>query len=122
MNLITEFTTIPRLLRNVVDHIHDENETFLIDKPGSEWQEISYKKTLDTADAIAAYFLGSGIQKGDRLALLIENSPVYFSNPFRDYSFSGAACSLRRERKNRKGLDMDWKPFSDPAGYLYNYR
>lgn len=77
MNLITEFTTIPRLLRNVVDHIHDENETFLIDKPGSEWQEISYKKTLDTADAIAAYFLGSGIQKGDRLALLIENSPEY---------------------------------------------
>jgi len=77
MSLITESITIPKLLRNVVSYIHDENETFMIDKPGNEWQEISYKKTLDTADAVAAYFLESGIKKGDRLALLIENSPEY---------------------------------------------
>jgi long-chain acyl-CoA synthetase len=38
------------------------------------WVEITYKQVLDTADAISAYFLEMGINKGDRLALIIENS------------------------------------------------
>lgn len=77
MDLITEFTTIPGLLRNVVSNIHDENNTFLIHKPGDHWQHISYRETLLKADAISFYFLGIGIKKGDRLALIIENSPEY---------------------------------------------
>lgn len=74
MNPITDSTTIPDLLRDVVSHIHDENSTFLLHKVKEEWQEISYKQVLDTADALSAYFLEMGIKKGDRLALIIENS------------------------------------------------
>src|SRR6476661_3394450 len=77
MNLITEFTTVPRLLRNVVQYVHDENQTFMLHKVGNSWQEITYKETLETADAISSYFLDMGIQKGDRLALMIENSADY---------------------------------------------
>lgn len=74
MNPITESTTIPELLRNVVGYVHDENTTFLMHKVDESWVEISYKQVLDSADAISAYFLEMGIIKGDRLALIIENS------------------------------------------------
>jgi len=73
MELINQFTTIPQLLRNVVKHIHSENETFLIRKVKDEWEETSFKDTLAYADAISSYFLEIGIEKGDRLAFIIEN-------------------------------------------------
>ena len=41
-----EFSTIPTLLRNVVENIHQPEETFLIHKKGSTWQETSFKETL----------------------------------------------------------------------------
>ena len=74
MNQITKSTTIPNLLRNVVGYVHDENTTFLLHKVKENWVEISYKHVLDNADAISSYFLEMGISKGDRLALIIENS------------------------------------------------
>lgn len=69
--------TIPSLLRNVVEHIHASETTFLLSKRNNVWEEISYKTTLSNADYISAYFLSIGIKKGDRLALIIENSPEY---------------------------------------------
>ena len=74
MNPITESTTIPMLLRDVVRYVHDENTTFLLHKINDSWAEISYKEVLHTADAVSGYFLEMGIQKGDRLGLIIENS------------------------------------------------
>ncbi len=72
-----EFSTVPSLLRNVVEHIHKPEETFLIHKKGANWEEISFKDTLSRADAISAFFLEKGIAKGDRLGLMIENCPEY---------------------------------------------
>lgn len=69
--------TVPRLLRNAATNIHTPETTFLIHKNKSTWEEISYKQTLETADAISAYLLAIGIQKGDRLGFIIENSPPY---------------------------------------------
>lgn len=72
-----EFSTVPGLLRNVVENIHKPEETFLIDKKNSEWEEISFKQTLENADAVSAFFLDRDIVKGDRMGLMIENSPEY---------------------------------------------
>ncbi|PRY53140.1 long-chain acyl-CoA synthetase [Arcticibacter pallidicorallinus] len=77
MHHTKEPNTVPSLLRNVVSGIHPENHTFLLHKAGDSWKEISYKETLDTADAISSYFLDMGIRKGDRLGLILENSPSY---------------------------------------------
>ena len=77
MTLFTASTTVPHLLRNVVKNIHKEDHTFLIRKVGDNWEEISYKTTLDNADAISAYFLEMGIEKGDRLGFIIENCVEY---------------------------------------------
>jgi len=73
----SEFSTVPTLLRNVVKHIHKPQETFLIHKKGANWEEISFQETLAKADAVSAFFLEKGIVKGDRLGLMIENSPEY---------------------------------------------
>ncbi|SHG00268.1 AMP-dependent synthetase/ligase [Pedobacter caeni] len=77
MVLFNEFSTIPSLLRNVVENIHKPEETFLIHKKNTEWEEISFGKTLEHADAVATFFLNKGIVKGDRMGLMIENSPEY---------------------------------------------
>jgi len=72
-----DFSTVPSLLRNVVENIHQPEETFLIHKKNEEWEQISFKQTLDNADAIAAFFLEKRIVKGDRMGLMIENGPDY---------------------------------------------
>lgn len=72
-----EFSTVPTLLRNVVKNIHHPDETFLMHKHEAQWEEISFKETLAKADAVSAFFLIKGIKKGDRLGLIIENSPEY---------------------------------------------
>ncbi|SMD17465.1 AMP-dependent synthetase/ligase [Pedobacter nyackensis] len=77
MELFNERSTIPTLLRNVVANIHKPEDTFLIHKKNTQWEEISYKHTLDCADAVSAFFLNKGINKGDRMGLMIENSPEY---------------------------------------------
>ncbi|WP_158795739.1 long-chain fatty acid--CoA ligase [Pedobacter sp. L105] len=72
-----EFSTVPGLLRNVVENIHPPEDTFLIHKKNEEWENISFKQTLNKADAVAAFFLEKKIVKGDRLGLIIENGPDY---------------------------------------------
>ncbi|MCO4293812.1 long-chain fatty acid--CoA ligase [Solitalea sp. MAHUQ-68] len=77
MAQITERTTIPQLLRNVVQGVKSLNDPFLSEKVGNEYKSISFGETLANADALSAWFLEIGIQKGDRLGLLIENGPKY---------------------------------------------
>ncbi|OOQ59699.1 AMP-dependent synthetase/ligase [Mucilaginibacter pedocola] len=77
MNIIAEQPTVPGLIRNVVANIHPDTHTFMMHKVKDTWVEISYKEALEKIDAISAWFLDIGIQKGDRLALIIENGPDY---------------------------------------------
>src|SRR5438874_1963377 len=77
MNPVKSHFTVPDLIRNTITELHPDTHPFLLHKVGGEWKEISYRETLDKADAISAWLLEMGIQKGDRLGLLIENGPDY---------------------------------------------
>jgi long-chain acyl-CoA synthetase len=77
MNIVAEQSTIPGLIRNVVANIHPDTKTFMMHKVKDTWVEITYKQALEKIDALSAWFLDIGIQKGDRLALIIENGPDY---------------------------------------------
>ncbi|MEH6308355.1 long-chain fatty acid--CoA ligase [Olivibacter sp. CPCC 100613] len=77
MNPITKDMTVPGLLRNVVEHIHADTQTFLIHHEDNRWKEISYRTALDHIQAVSAYLLSIGFKKGDRAALLLENGPDY---------------------------------------------
>lgn len=72
-----DLSSVPSLLRNVVENIHNPAHTFLKHKKGADWKEISFQTTLNNADAVSAFFLRKGINKGDRMGLIIENSPEY---------------------------------------------
>jgi long-chain acyl-CoA synthetase len=69
--------TVPQFIRNTVAHIHPDSRTFLMHKVADTWAEISYAQALKKIDAISAWMLDIGIQKGDRLGLIIENGPDY---------------------------------------------
>src|SRR5580698_7890111 len=77
MNTVAERSTIPSLIRNIVENIHPDTQTFMTNKVNEVWEEISYRQALDKIDAISAWFLDIGIKKGDCLALIIENGPDY---------------------------------------------
>ena len=77
MNPISPEMTIPDLLRNVVDNIHPLDHPFLLEKKHQSWSEISYRTAYEYINAVSSYLLAVGIQKGDRVALLLENSPQY---------------------------------------------
>jgi long-chain acyl-CoA synthetase len=77
MSSSDKISTIPSLLRNVVENIHPPEATFLMHKGNADWENISFKATLDNADAVSAFFLNKGIAKGDRMGLMIENGPEY---------------------------------------------
>ncbi|SMO73748.1 AMP-dependent synthetase/ligase [Solitalea koreensis] len=74
---LSERTTIPQLLRNVVQHIKSPDSPFLMEKKNGIYKPISFQQTLANADAFSAWFFANGIIKGDRLGLIIENCPEY---------------------------------------------
>jgi long-chain acyl-CoA synthetase len=77
MTAVAERSTIPSLIRNIVENIHPDTHPFMSYKVGDVWVDISYKQAIEKIDAISAYLLETGIVKGDRLGLIIENGPDY---------------------------------------------
>jgi len=80
MNQQPERTTVPSLIRHLVQNIHPDTRPFLSHKVGDVWVDITYREALEKINAISAWFLDIGIKKGDCLALIIENGPdfVYY--------------------------------------------
>jgi long-chain acyl-CoA synthetase len=77
MNEVQKPTTVPALIRHIVAHIHPDTHPFLTHKVTDAWVDISYREAIEKIDAISAWFLHMGIQKGDRIGLVIENGPEY---------------------------------------------
>ncbi|WP_295716346.1 long-chain fatty acid--CoA ligase [Mucilaginibacter sp.] len=77
MSQVSDLSTVPSFIRNTVANIHPESHTFMIHKVKDNWVEITYGEALEKIDAISAWMLSLGIQKGDRLSLIIENGPNY---------------------------------------------
>lgn len=69
--------TVPQLIRYAAEHIHHPDHPCLLYRGESAYEPLSYREVLEKADAISAWFLEAGIQKGNRLGLIIENSPEY---------------------------------------------
>ncbi|RVU00568.1 long-chain fatty acid--CoA ligase [Mucilaginibacter limnophilus] len=77
MNFENKVSTVPGFIRNIVVNIHPETHPFLSHKVKDTWVDITYKEAIEKIDAISAWLLHIGIQKGDKLALIIENGPDY---------------------------------------------
>lgn len=75
-----DFKSLHEFLLNSANVIHNPESTFLMEKDGNTFKEISYKETLENVNAWAAYMHSIGIRKGDKLAIILENCPefIYF--------------------------------------------
>lgn len=72
------FKSLHHFLLNAAYHIHHPDHTYLIEKVNGTWKEITYRYALERIDEIASFLLHEGIQKGDRVALILENAPEYY--------------------------------------------
>lgn len=53
------------------------NNTFLMEKVGSEWQNTTYKQVQNLVYRIGAGFQAIGVKKGDNMALLSEGRNLW---------------------------------------------
>lgn len=73
-----KFRSLHDFLLNSAHKIHNPQHHFLHQKINGEWQAITYQEVIDKANIIAAFLLKSGIKKGDRVAVILENCPEYY--------------------------------------------
>jgi long-chain acyl-CoA synthetase len=72
-----KFTTLHELFRNACDHIKSPDSPFMFKKGGGAFEPISFGYTREQANRISAWLHATGIKKGERAAVIIENSPEY---------------------------------------------
>ncbi|MCU0442408.1 MAG: long-chain fatty acid--CoA ligase [Bacteroidia bacterium] len=74
-----QFPSLHYFLRNAANQIKTPQSTFLLEKVKDTYKPITYAEVLDQANAISAFLLSKGYQKGDKAALIIENCPEYIA-------------------------------------------
>jgi long-chain acyl-CoA synthetase len=73
------FKSLHYFLRNAAYNIKTPQSTFLLKKVKDTYQPITYAEVLGQANAISAFLLNKGYKKGDKAALILENSPEYIA-------------------------------------------
>jgi len=73
-----KFRSLHDFLLNSANKIHNPQHHFLHQKIDGEWKSITYQEVINKANLIAAFLLKSGINKGDRVAVILENCPEYY--------------------------------------------
>lgn len=73
------FKSLHYFLRNAAYNIKTPDSTFLLEKVNNEYKTITYAQVIDQANAISAFLVSKGYQKGDKAALIIENCPEYIA-------------------------------------------
>lgn len=73
------FKSLHYFLRNAANNIKTPESTFLLTKQKSGYEPITYAEVIGQLNAISAFLLNKGYQKGDKAALIIENCPEYIA-------------------------------------------
>lgn len=73
-----KFKSIHQLFLRAANEIHHPDRTYLFQKTKGKWEEFSYRYILDHVDYVASFFINQGLQKGDRVAIMLENCPQYY--------------------------------------------
>jgi long-chain acyl-CoA synthetase len=72
-----ELKSLHHFYLNSANTLNSPQRVFMKYKAGNAYQDISYRETSEKIDAICGYLYQLGLQKGDRVAFIIENSPEY---------------------------------------------
>ena len=73
-----QFKSLHHLFLNAANNIHTSSRSYLFQKIKGQWVEFSYAYLLEQIDYVTSFLIGEGLQKGDRVAILLENCPQYY--------------------------------------------
>ncbi len=85
--------TTPRTLNDIFFHATDrflERPVVMRAKRGGQWTDVSYRQLRDQVQALSIGLHELGVRRGDRLAILAENSPEW---AITDYACLAAGCA-----------------------------
>jgi long-chain acyl-CoA synthetase len=82
-NLIKEFKdpdykSLHQFFLNSAHHIHTPDTVYLSRKESGVWVDYTYRDLLAYVDCLTGWLMSRGLQKGDRVALILENSPEFY--------------------------------------------
>jgi len=72
-----DFGSLHEFFLNSANKIHQPDTTFMMEKDGKDYQNISYRETILNIEKWAAYLFHIGIRKGDKVAIILENCPEF---------------------------------------------
>lgn len=72
------FKSLHEFFLNSANNIHNPQKTFLMRKEQGAWKEYSYAYLIEEINNMASFFIESGLEKGDRIAIVLENCPEYY--------------------------------------------
>lgn len=82
-NLLKEFKdpdykSLHQFFLNSAHHIHTPDTVYLSRKESGKWVDYTYRDLLAYIDCLTGWLMSRGLQKGDRVALILENSPEFY--------------------------------------------
>jgi long-chain acyl-CoA synthetase len=87
------YCTLPEKLTEIVK-ISADKIALQIKKPGG-YERHTYQDLYNNARLIAQSLLALGVQKNDRIAIILENRPQWVFIYFWDFIFGSNSCSAR---------------------------
>lgn len=73
-----DFRSLHQFFLNSAHHIHTPDTVYLSRKESGKWADYTYRDLLAYIDCLTGWLMSRGLQKGDRVALILENSPEFY--------------------------------------------
>jgi len=73
-----DFRSLHQFFLNSAHHIHTPDTVYLSRKESGNWVDYTYRDLLAYIDCLTGWLMSRGLQKGDRVALILENSPEFY--------------------------------------------
>ncbi len=69
--------SLHQMLRNTMSNIKKPEDVFLLEKADGKYRTHTYADISSRINAVSAFLIKDGYQKGDRLAMILDNCPEY---------------------------------------------
>lgn len=73
-----DFKSLHDFYVNAANKIHSPSRPVMYAKEAGVWEPITYQDVMEAVAQIASYFMELGLEKGDRVAIVLDNCPEYY--------------------------------------------
>ena len=73
-----DYKSLHQFFLNSAHHIHTPDTVYLTKKEKGAWVDYTYRDLLAYIDCITGWLMSRGLQKGDRVSLIMDNSPEFY--------------------------------------------